>query len=111
MIRLLVILLALASSQVSADQIDLNGSYVHTGNACEGTRVTISNTKLNMGHIQCTFTRITNVNSMNAQLRDAACFVEDVPQRTRFFLGLNLDNLILWSPDFGLEVLDVCTAS
>lgn len=109
--HLLVILLAMASSQVSADQTELNGSYVHTGNACEGERVTISSTKLSMGHIQCTFTRIANVNSMNAQLRDAACFVEDTPQQTRYFLGKNSYHMILWSPDFGLEILDACPAS
>lgn len=87
----------------------LSGSYAFKGDDCSVRRVIISDTKLDMEHVQCTFTDRVRVRHMQAELRDAYCYVEDQPEATRYFITRTSDGLMLFSPDLGMELLDSCS--
>jgi len=86
----------------------VNGSYVYVGNPCKGERVVIDNRRLDMGHVQCTFTDRVAVTDMAAELRNADCLVEDQPEPTRYFIARHSGGLLLFSPELGIEHLDLC---
>lgn len=99
----------LCTPMVAAADEGLSGSYAFRGDDCSVRRVIISDTKLDMGHVQCSFTDRVGVQRMQAELRDANCYVEDQPEAKRYFIARTAEGLMLFSPDLGMELLDYCS--
>lgn len=100
------VLCIIASPALSS--ADLSGEFRFLGNDCSAEPVEISPERLNMGHVQCTFSNNTQVEGMPAELRDATCDVEGELVETRYFISRMPDGLIVFSPELGAEFFVSC---
>ncbi len=86
----------------------LHGNFVSSDTTCAVDRIRLTADRLDMGHVQCTFTSRVPVRDMQAELRDAECLVEDIPEPTRYFIARHHGGVWIYSPHLGSEYLTEC---
>ncbi len=99
------------STAVSA--MDLAGTYVLPGGSCsdprsEGEQLIMTGNGLSFAHLECEFGKSVNVARMDAALYDAECKLEDIPQKTRFFVARSSDGLTIYSQELGTFIVSSC---